>query len=74
MPPQRQIHYVNLEEEVYYTIPEEDEEEVVAPIFQVHPTYRKEKAPQQPMRTNITPQPVLIGPSQDMMGQIRYQN
>ena len=45
MPPERQIHYVNLEEEVYYTIPEEDEEEVVAPVFQIHPTYGRGKVP-----------------------------
>ena len=63
-----------MEEEVYYTIPEEEEEEVVALIFQVHPTYGRRKAPQQPMRTNIAPQPILIGLSQEMMGQIRYQN
>ena len=74
MPPQRRIHYVNLEEEVYYTISEEEEEEVVAPVFQVHPTYERRKAPQQPMRTNIAPQPVLTGPSQSMLGQNRYPN
>ena len=45
MPPQRWIHYVNLEEEVYYTILEEEEEEVVAPVFQVHPTYGRGKVP-----------------------------
>ena len=74
MPPQRHIHYVNPKKEVYYTIPEEEEEEVVIPVFQVHSTYAKEKAPQQPMRMNIAPRPVLFGPSQGMMGQIRYQN
>ena len=83
LPPQRWIHYVNpkeevyytiLEEEVYYTIPEEDNEEVVAHVFQVHPTYGRGKAPQQPLRTNMALQPVLTGPSHGMMGQIRYQN
>ena len=54
-PAQRKIHYVNLEEEVYYTIPEEEEDEVVALVFQVHPTYGRKKAPWQPMRTNIVP-------------------
>ena len=36
MPAQRRIHYVNPEEEVYYTIPEEEEDEVVTPVFHVH--------------------------------------
>ena len=63
LPPQRRIHYVNPEEEVYYTIPEEEEEEVVAPVFQVHPTYGRGKAPQQPLRTNMAPQLVLTGQS-----------
>ena len=76
MPPQRWIYYVNPEEEVYYTIlegevyytiPEEEEEEVVARVFQVHPTYGRGKAPQQPVRTNIAPQLVLIGLSQGML-------
>ena len=44
-PAQRRIHYVNPEEEVYYTILEEEEDEVVAPVFQVHPTYGRRKAP-----------------------------
>ena len=74
LPPQRRIHYVNLEEEVYYTILEDEEEEVVGPVFQLHLTYGRGKAPQQPMRTNMASQPILTGPSQAMMGQIRYQN
>ena len=52
---QRRIHYVNPEEEIYYTISEKEEDEVVTPVFHVHPTYRRRKAPQQPMRTNIVP-------------------
>ena len=32
-PVQRRIHYVNPKEEVYYTIPEEEEDEVAAPVF-----------------------------------------
>ena len=67
-PPQRWIHYVNPEEDVYYAIPEEEEEEVVAPVYQVHPTYGREKAIQQPMRTNMPPQAVLTGPSQGAIG------
>ena len=74
IPTQRQIHYVNPEEELYYSIPEEEEEEVVVPVFQVRPTYRRGKAPQSPMRMNMAPQPVLTGPSQGMMGRIKYQN
>ena len=70
----RRIHYVNPEEEVYYTIPEEEEEEMIAPIFQVHPTYGRGKASQQPMRTNIAPQLIITGPSQGMMGQTKYPN
>ena len=53
MPPQRWIHYVNLEEEVYYTIPQEKEDEVTTLVFQVHPTYGRGKAPQQPMKTTV---------------------
>ena len=63
LPPQRRIHYVNLEEEVYYTIPEEEDEEVVAPVFQMHPTYGRRKVPQQSLRTNMAPQPILTGSS-----------
>ena len=73
LPPQRCIHYVNPEEEVYYAISEEEEEEVVALVYQVHPIYRRGKAPQQSLRTNMAPQLVIIGPNQGMMGQIRYQ-
>ena len=58
---------------MYYTIPEEEEEEVVAPVYQVHPTYGRGKAIQQPMRTNMAPQPILAGSSQGMLGQVRYQ-
>ena len=58
-PAQRRIHYVKQEDEVYLTIPEEEEDEVVVPIFQVHPTYGTGKTPQQPMMTNIVLRPVL---------------
>ena len=54
-PAQRKIHYVNPDEEVYFTISEEEEDEVVAPIFHVYSTYGRGKAPQQPMKTNIVP-------------------
>ena len=43
-PGQRRIHYVNPEEEVFYTIPEVEEDEVVAPVFEVHSTYGRGKA------------------------------
>ena len=72
LPAHRRIHYVNPKEEVYYTIPKEEEDEVVAPIFQVHPTYRRKKTPQQPMRTNIVLQPVLTRSSQGMVSQTKY--
>ena len=73
LPPQRRIHYVNPEEEVYYTIPKEEEEEVAAPVYQVHPTYGRGKAIEQLKRTNMTPQPILAGTSQGTLGQVRYQ-
>ena len=73
-PAQRRIHYVNSEEDVYYTILEEEEDEVVALVFQVHPTYGRRKAPQQPMETNIVPRLVQTRPSQGMISQPRYPN
>ena len=73
MPPQRRIHYVNPEEEVYYTLPEEEEEEISAPVYQIHPTYGRGKAIQQPMRMTVATQPVLAGSSQGMIGPVRYQ-
>ena len=73
-PAQRRIHYVNPEEEVYYTILEEEEDEVVAFVFQVHSTYRRGKVPQQPMKMNIMPRPILTRPSQGMTSQPRYPN
>ena len=73
-PAQRRIHYVNPEEEIYYTIPEEKEDEVVALVFQVHPTYGRRKAPQQPLKTNNVLRPIQTGPSQGMISQPRYSN
>lgn len=45
-PHQKRIQYVQPEEEVYYTYPEEDEEdEDPAPIYQVQTTYGRGRAP-----------------------------
>jgi hypothetical protein len=68
MPTQRRIHYVNPEEEVYYTVPEEEEDAEVAPVYQVHPTYGRGKAIQQPMRTGVAAPPTGAGQT----GQTRY--
>jgi len=52
--------------------PEEEEEEMVAPVYQVHPTYGRGKAIQQPMQMNVPVPRVAAGTSQ--LGQPRYQN
>ena len=46
--PQRRVHYVDLGNEVYYTIPEEQGEPEDNPVFRVQPAYgRRRGSPQQ---------------------------
>lgn len=68
MPAQKRIHYVNPEGEIYYTMAEEEEDTEDAFVYQVHPTYGRGKAVQQPMRTVVGAPPAGIG----QMGQTRY--
>ena len=41
--PQKQVHFVNPETRVYYTIPNEDEEPEANPVYQVQPMYGRGK-------------------------------
>jgi hypothetical protein len=68
MPAQKRIHYVNPEEEIYYTMQEEEEDTEEALVYQVHPTYGRGKAVQHPMRTVVSAPPIGSG----QMVQARY--
>jgi hypothetical protein len=53
-PPQKRIHYVQPEEDVYYTFPEEEEdEEELAQVYQVQSTYGRGRAPAAYGRTSM---------------------
>ena len=63
--PKKWIHYVQLEEEVYYMYPEEEEEEEEpTPVYQVQSTYRTGKAPVPFGRTPMGPQTTQFGLNQ----------
>jgi hypothetical protein len=64
-PPQKQVHYVYPEEEVYYALADEDEEEV----YQVQPTYGRGKGVAVPIRSHMLNWNFLPGPSQGMVMQ-----
>jgi hypothetical protein len=49
---QKRIHYVEPEDDIFYTILDEEEEEISA-IYQVQSTYGTGKAPQLPIQSNV---------------------
>ena len=70
--PQKQVHFVDLEIGVYYTISDEEEEAEVNPIFQVQPIYGRDKGITQLIRAGSGPRPRQIGSSQVLIPQARY--
>lgn len=63
--PQKQVHYVYPDEEIYYTMANEEEEEV----YQVQPTYARGKGIAVPIRSNMLNRNFLSGPSQGLVVQ-----
>ena len=70
--PQKQVHFVDLEIGVYYTIPDEDEDLEINPIYRVQPVYRRGKGVTPLIRTDPGQRPSQIGSSQVMIPQTRY--
>lgn len=64
-PPQKRVHYIDPEDGVYYTFPEEEQEPEVYPVYQVQPVFGRGKAPPHLIRTDT--RPVVGGSSQGMM-------
>lgn len=60
---QKQVHYVYPEEELYYAIANEEEEEV----YQIQPTYARGKGIAVPIRSNMLNRNFLPGTSQGVM-------
>jgi hypothetical protein len=70
------IHYVNLEEKVFYAQPEEEAEETSS-IYQVQPTYERGKAPQLPIQPSVMAnRNYQVGPSQgtNFNNPVRFSN
>jgi hypothetical protein len=64
-PPQKQVHYVYPEEEVYYAMADGEEDEV----YQIQPTYARGKGLAVPIRTNMLNRNYLPGTSQGLVMQ-----
>ena len=62
--PQKQVHFVNPETGVYYTISDEDEEPEVNPVYRVQPVYGRGKGVIPLIRTNPGQKSGQIGLSQ----------
>ena len=62
--PQKQVHFVDLETRVYYTIPDEDEEPEVNPVYCVQPVYGRGKGVTPLIRIDLGQKSGQIGPSQ----------
>ena len=67
--PQKQVHFVDLETGVYYTIPDEDEEPEVNPVYRVQPVYGRGKGVTPLIRTDPGQKSGQIGPSQVVVQQ-----
>jgi len=61
----KHVHYVYSEEEIYYTMAAEEEEEV----YQIQPTYAKGKGIPVPIRSNVLNRNFLPGSSQGVVVQ-----
>ena len=56
--PQKQVHFVDPETGVYYTIPDEDEEPETTPVYRVQPVYGRGKGVTPLIRTDPDSDPV----------------
>ena len=62
--PQKQVHFVDPETRVYYTIPDEEEESETHPVYRVQPVYGRGKGVTPLIRTDPGQKSGQIGPSQ----------
>ena len=70
--PQKQVHFVDPETKVYYTIPDEDEEPEVNLVYRVPPVYGRGKGVTPLIRIDPGQKSGQIGPNQVMVQQTRY--
>ena len=70
--PQRQVHLVDLETGVYYSVPEEELEPETNPVFRVQTTYGRGKGVTEIFRLDVGARPLQIGTSQGLTPQGRY--
>ena len=70
--PQKQVHFVDPETGVYYTIPDEDEEPGTTPVYQVQPVYGRGKGVTPLIRTDPGQRSGPIGSNQVLLPQTRY--
>ena len=61
--PQKQVHFVDPETGVYYTIPDEDEEPETNPVYRVQPVYGRGKGVTPLIKTDPGQKSGQIGPS-----------
>ena len=69
---QKQMHFVDPEIGVYYTIPDEDDDPEINPIYRVQLVYGRGKDMTPPIKTDPGQRPSQIGSNQVMIPQIRY--
>ena len=67
--PQKQVHFVDPETGVYYTVSDEDEEPETNPVYRVQPVYGRGKGVTPLIRTDLGQKSGQIGPSQAMVQQ-----
>ena len=70
--PQKQVHFVDPETGVYYTISDGKEELELNPVYRVQPVYRRDKGVTPLVRTDPRQRPGQIGSSHVMILQARY--
>ena len=67
--PQKQVHFIDPETRVYYTIPDEEEEPETNPVYRVQPVYGRGRGVTPFIRTDPGQKSSQIGPSQAMVQQ-----
>ena len=70
--PPKQVHFVDPEIRVYYTIPDEDEEPEINPVYRVQPVYGRGKGVTPLIKTDLGQRFNQIRSSQVMIPQARY--
>ena len=70
--PQKQVHFVDPETGVYYTIPNEDEEPETNPVYRVQPVYERGKGVTPLIRTDPGQRSGQVRSNQVMIPQTRY--